>query len=139
MGLLILLNQKITSKGEKFMIKKTIKYTDYNGVERVEDFYFNLSKAEITEMELSVDGGMSKMLEDIVHSNNNKQIVGIFKEIILKAYGEKSEDGKRFIKNKELTEGFAQTEAFSELFVELALNEDKAAEFVKGIIPGGLQ
>ena len=121
------------------MIKKTIKYTDYNGVERVEDFYFNLSKAEITEMELSVEGGMSKMLEDIVKSNNNKEIVGIFKELILKAYGEKSEDGKRYIKSKELTEGFAQTEAFSELFVELALNEDKAAEFVNGIVPGGLQ
>lgn len=121
------------------MLKKTIKYTDYNGVERVEDFYFNLSKAEITEMELSVDGGMSNMLESIVNSNNNKEIVGMFKEIILKAYGEKSEDGKRFIKNKEITEGFAQTEAFSELFVELALNEDKAAEFVKGILPGDLQ
>lgn len=121
------------------MIKKTIKYTDYNGVERVEDFYFNLSKAEITEMELSVDGGMSAMLEAIIKSNNNKEIVSMFKEIILKAYGEKSEDGKRFIKSKELTEGFAQTEAFSELFVELALNEEKAAEFVNGIIPGGLQ
>lgn len=121
------------------MIKKTIKYTDYNGVERVEDFYFNLSKAEITEMELSIEGGMSKMLEDIVKSNNNKEIVGMFKELILKSYGEKSEDGKRFIKSKELTEGFAQTEAFSELFVELALNEEKAAEFVNGIVPGGLQ
>lgn len=121
------------------MIKKTIKYTDYNGVERVEDFYFNLSKAEITEMELSVEGGMSKMLEDIVKSNDNKEIIGIFKELILKAYGEKSEDGKRFIKSKELTEGFAQTEAFSELFVELALNENKAAEFVNGIVPSGLQ
>lgn len=121
------------------MLKKTIKYTDYNGVEREEDFYFNLSKAEITEMELSVDGGMAAMLESIIKSNNNKEIVSMFKEIILKAYGEKSEDGKRFIKSKELTEGFAQTEAFSELFVELALNEEKAAEFVNGIIPGGLQ
>lgn len=126
-------------KGENIMLKKSIKYTDYNGVERVEDFYFNLSKAEVAEMELSVDGGMSAMLENIVKSNNNKEIVGMFKEIILKAYGEKSEDGKRFVKNKELTEGFAQTEAFSELFVELALNEDKAAEFVKGILPGELR
>ena len=120
------------------MLKKSIKYTDYNGVERVEDFYFNLTKAEITEMELSVDGGMSVMLEKIVNSKNNKEIVGMFKEIILRSYGEKSPDGKRFVKSKELSEGFAQTEAFSELFVELALNEEKAAEFVKGIMPGGL-
>lgn len=118
------------------MLKKSIKYVDYNGIERIEDFYFNLSKAEITEMELSVDGGLSQMLQNLINSNNNKEIVGMFKEIILKAYGEKSLDGKRFIKNKEITEGFAQTEAFSELFVELALNEDKAAEFVKGILPG---
>lgn len=121
------------------MIKKSIKYTDYNGVERVEDFYFNLSKAEVTEMELSIDGGLSAMIQKIVDSNNNKEIIGMFKKIILKAYGEKSEDGRRFIKNEELTEGFAQTEAFSELFVELALNENKAAEFVKGILPSDLQ
>lgn len=117
------------------MLKKTIKYTDYNGVEREEDFYFNLSKAEITEMELSVDGGMSQMLEQIVKSQNNKEIIGMFKEIILKAYGEKSADGRRFIKSKEVTDGFAQTEAFSELFIELALDENKAADFIKGILP----
>ena len=121
------------------MLKKSIKYTDYNGVERVEDFYFNLSKAEVAEMEISVDGGMSAMLEKIVESNNNKEILAMFKQIILKAYGEKSEDGKRFVKNEKISEGFAQTEAFSELFVELALNEDKAAEFVKGILPGELR
>lgn len=121
------------------MLKKSIKYTDYNGVERVEDFYFNLSKAEVAEMELSVDGGMSAMLQKIVESNNNKEILAMFKQIILKAYGEKSEDGKRFVKNEKISEGFAQTEAFSELFVELALNEDKAAEFVKGILPGELR
>lgn len=117
------------------MLKKTIKYTDYNGTEREEDFYFNLSKAEVTEMELSIDGGMSQMIENIVKSQNNKEIVGMFKEIILKAYGEKSADGRRFMKSKEITENFSQTEAFSELFVELALNEDKAADFIKGILP----
>ena len=79
------------------------------------------------------------MLEKIVESNNNKEILAMFKQIILKAYGEKSEDGKRFVKNEKLSEGFAQTEAFSELLVELALNEDKAAEFVKGILPGELR
>lgn len=120
------------------MLKKTVSYVDYNGVERTEDFYFNLSKAEVTEMELSVEGGFSKMLEDIVKSNDNMQIVKLFKEIVLKAYGEKSADGKRFVKSKELAEAFSQTEAYSEIFMELALNEDAAAAFVNGIMPANL-
>ena len=121
------------------MLKKTVTYVDYNGVERTEDFYFNLSKAEITEMELSVEGGLSKMLEDVVNSKDNKQILSVFKEIILKAYGEKSADGRRFVKSKELSEEFAQTEAYSELFIELALDEKAAADFINGIMPANLQ
>lgn len=120
------------------MLKKTVSYVDYNGVERTEDFYFNLTKAEVTEMELSVEGGFSKMLEDIVKSNDNMQIVKLFKEIVLKAYGEKSADGKRFVKSKEIAEAFSQTEAYSEIFMELALNEDAAAAFVNGIMPANL-
>ena len=120
------------------MLKKTIKYTDYNGVEREEDFYFNLSKADLTEMEATAVGGYGNMLEKIVASKDNKQIVEIFKSIILKAYGEKSPDGKRFIKSKELSEAFSQTEAYVELFMELALNEEAAAEFVNGIIPANM-
>lgn len=120
------------------MLKKTVSYVDYNGVERTEDFYFNLSKAEITEMELSVEGGFSKMLEDIVKSKDNMQIVKLFKDIVLKSYGEKSADGKRFVKSKELAEAFSQTEAYSEIFMELALNEDAAAAFVNGIMPANL-
>lgn len=120
------------------MLKKTVTYTDYNGVERTEDFYFNLSKAEVAEMELSVDGGLSQMLENIVKSKDNKQIISIFKDIVLKSYGEKSMDGKRFIKNDEIREAFSQTEAYSELFMELALNEQEAAEFVNGILPANL-
>ena len=89
------------------MLKKTVTYTDYNGVERTEDFYFNLSKAEVTEMELSVDGGLAQMLENIVNSKDNKEIVRMFKELVLKAYGEKSPDGRRFIKNKELSDAFS--------------------------------
>ena len=121
------------------MLKKTVTYVDYNGIERTEDFYFNLSKAEITEMELSVEGGLSKMLEDVVNSKDNKQILAVFKEIILKAYGEKSVDGRRFVKSKELSEEFAQTEAYSELFIELALDEKAAADFINGIMPANLQ
>lgn len=120
------------------MLKKTINYVDYNGVERKEDFYFNLSKAEVTEMELSVDGGLSKMLENIVESKDNKQIMKAFKGIILKAYGEKSADGKRFVKNEAISEAFEQTEAYSELFMELIMDADKAADFVKGILPANL-
>lgn len=120
------------------MLKKTVTYTDYNGVERTEDFYFNLSKAEVAEMELSVDGGLSQMLENIVKSKDNKQIISIFKDIVLKSYGEKSMDGKRFIKSDEIREAFSQTEAYSEIFIELALNEQAAAEFVNGILPANL-
>lgn len=121
------------------MLKKTIQYVDYNGVERKEDFYFNLTKAEITEMELSVDGGLSQMLETLVNSKNNKEIIQMFKQIILKAYGEKSPDGRRFMKSEEISQAFAQTEAYSELFIQLALNEEEASNFVKGILPAELQ
>ena len=93
------------------MLKKTVTYVDYNGVERTEDFYFNLSKAEVTEMELSVEGGFSKMIEEVVKSNDNVRIVELFKQMVLKAYGEKSADGKRFVKSKEIAEAYSQTEA----------------------------
>lgn len=117
------------------MLKKTITYTDYNGVERKEDFYFNLTKAEIMEMEMSEAGGMSEMIKKIVDAKEAPAIIKVFKELILKAYGEKSADGKRFIKTPEISAMFAQTEAYSELFMELASDADKAAEFVKGIAP----
>ena len=120
------------------MLKKTVTYVDYNGVERTEDFYFNLSKAEVTEMELSVEGGFSKMLEEVVKSNDNARILELFKEMVLKAYGEKSADGRRFIKSKELAEAFSQTEAYSEIFMELAMDEKAAAAFVNGIMPANL-
>ena len=120
------------------MLKKTVTYVDYNGVERTEDFYFNLSKAEVTEMELSVDGGFSKMIEEIVKSKDNVRIMELFKEMVLKAYGEKSADGRRFVKSKELSEAFSQTEAYSEIFMELALDEKAAAAFVNGIMPANM-
>lgn len=117
------------------MLKKTIEYTDYNGTKRVEDFYFNLSKAEITEMELGVTGGLAESIEKIVKAQDVPSIVKTFKELILKAYGEKSADGKRFIKNEELSTAFSQTEAYSNLFTELSTDADVAAEFIKGLIP----
>lgn len=120
------------------MIKKTVTYVDYNGVERTEDFYFNLSKAEIAEMELSVEGGFSKMLEEIVASKDNVKIVSLFKQMVLKAYGEKSADGRRFMKSEEISKAFSETEAYSEIFMSLALNENEAAAFVNGIMPSNI-
>lgn len=117
------------------MLKKTITYTDYNDVERTEDFYFNLSKAEIAEMELEVPGGMTAMIERITKTKDAPSLVKIFKELILRSYGEKSDDGRRFIKSEELSKKFEQTEAYSELFMELATNADSASEFIKGITP----
>lgn len=120
------------------MYKKTIKYTDYNGVEREEDFYFNLTQAEVAEMELSTTGGLNEYIQKIVKADNRPELVRLFKELILKAYGEKSDDGKRFIKRRNgyyLSEDFEQTEAYSILFMELASDTDAATAFVNGIAP----
>lgn len=117
------------------MLKKTITYTDYNDVERTEDFYFNLSKAEIMEMELGVTGGLAETINKIVAAQDSPAIIKLFKDLVLNAYGEKSADGKRFIKNDEIKEAFSQTEAYSILFMELATDAVKASEFVNGIIP----
>ena len=117
------------------MIKKTITYTDYNGVERSEDFYFNLSKAELMEMELGTTGGLAETIERITAAQDGPSIIKHFKNIILKAYGEKSDDGKRFIKSDEISKAFSETEAYSILFMELATNPDEAAKFINGVIP----
>ena len=117
------------------MLKKTFTYTDYNGVERTEDHYFNLSKAELMEMELSTTGGLAEMINKIVAAQDAPQIVKLFKDLVLKAYGQKSADGRRFIKSKELSDEFAQTEAYSQLFMELATDADAASKFVNGIVP----
>ena len=117
------------------MLNKTINYTDYNGTARTEDFYFNLSEAEITEMELSTTGGLAAMLENVVKAQDGPSIVKIFKEIVLKSYGEKSPDGKRFIKSKELSEAFSQTEAYTKLFMELDTDADAAAAFINAVVP----
>ena len=117
------------------MIKKTITYDDYNGVERTENFYFNLTEAEIMEMELGTTGGLSTMMTEIVAAKDTPTIISLFKDLILKSYGEKSPDGKRFIKSPELANGFAQTEAYSQLFMELATETEKAIAFTNGIMP----
>ena len=117
------------------MLKKTITYTDYNGVERTEDFYFNLTKAELMDMEMGIEGGMVELINKIVAAKDNPAIMAIFKKLVLQAYGEKSADGKRFIKSEELSTEFAQTEAYSQLFMKLATDADAASNFVNGIVP----
>lgn len=117
------------------MLKKTMTYTDFDGNSRTEDFYFNLTTAEVAEMELSRHGGIVQHLYKIVQTEDPPELLAAFKDLILRSYGEKSPDGRRFIKNQELRDGFSQTEAYSDLFLELVNSSESAAAFVNGIIP----
>ena len=117
------------------MLRKDITYTDFNGVERTEPFYFNLSKSELIEMEFGIGGGLSEMIARVVNAKDQPTIIKVFKELILKAYGEKSPDGKYFHKSEEISNNFSHTEAYTSLFMELATDERAAADFVNGIIP----
>ena len=121
------------------MVVKKIKYTDFNGVEREEEFMFNLTEAEITEMELTTDGGLSDSIKKIISAQDTPQIIETFKMLLLKSYGEKSADGRRFIKSEELSKEFTQTNAYSQLFMELAYDDKAAVAFIKGIIPESMR
>ena len=116
------------------MIKKTIKYTDYNGNEREDVAMFNLDEAELMEMELSTTGGLSAAIEKIVQEQDTAKIIAMFKDIVLKAYGQISDDGRRFIKNDTIREEFQQSKAYSTLFMELATDADAATKFIEGVI-----
>ena len=120
------------------MLKESITYTDFNGEERTEEFYFNLTKAELVELETSMHDGLSEAIKRIVAEDNQENIVKIFKEIILKAYGSKSIDGRRFIKNQEIRDDFAASEPYSVLFMKLATDAEAATAFVNGIVPTDL-
>ena len=120
------------------MLKKTITYEDFNGETVSEDFFFHLSKAELVEMEMSHDGGLADSLQKIIADQDGKSIIAEFKNIILGAYGKRSEDGKRFVKNATTREEFESSEAYSALFMELVTNADAAVEFINGIVPGNL-
>ena len=125
------------------MITKNIKYKDYNGEEIEEKFLFNLNKAELMEMEATIEGGLTGVIKKIAETQDTSSLVQIFKKLILASYGEKSIDGKRFIKINDagvpLSRGFSETEAYSELFMELATDADAAVEFINGIIPNDLR
>lgn len=117
------------------MLKKEITYNNFDGTEETEVFYFNLTKAELIEIEMGHEGGLSEALKKIVASKDGAEIIKEFKSIILRSYGKRSPDGKRFIKNQQVRDEFESTEAFSVLFVELVTDTDAAAEFVRGIMP----
>ena len=120
------------------MLKKTVTYTDFDGNERTEELYFNLTKAELMELQMSEIGGLEKRLKGIIMAQNGVEIMKFFKDIFLNSYGVKSPDGRRFIKNDEVRTDFEQTEAYSQLFMELVTDADKMADFIKGVIPSDL-
>lgn len=120
------------------MYKKTINYTDFNGVDRKEDFYFNFMKAELVEMNMSTGGGLKSFIERITNTQDQMELIRLFKELVLKAYGIKSDDGKRFIKSQEIRDAFEQTNAYNELFMMLATNDKEAANFINNVMPADL-
>ena len=117
------------------MLKKTITYTDYDGLERTEEFRFNLTKAELVDMDLTTAGTFSETMKRIIAEKDIIRIAKLFKELLLKSYGVKSDDGKRFVKSQELSEAFSQTEAYSDLYIELLSNPDEAAKFFAEVAP----
>lgn len=121
------------------MLNKTITYTDYNGVERTETYHFNLSKAELTEMELTTAGGFMNMINGIINAKDTPALFKVFKDVVLKSYGVKSVDGKRFEKSEQLSKEFSETEAYSVLIVELATDDVAAVNFVNGILPADMK
>lgn len=120
---------------EELMLKRPITYTDFDDVEHTEDFYFNLTRAEILEMMVEPDEGLDKWLENIIAAKNNRAILAEFKKIISTAYGQKSPDGKSFVKSPEMSHAFMQTAAYDALFTDLTTNEESAAVFIMGVLP----
>ena len=117
------------------MLKKSITYTDYNGNSCTEDFYFNISNAEVIEMEHKTPGGYGELIKKAISTNDAPIIMDVFKTFILNSYGIKSPDGKRFEKSEEITKAFEQSPAYDVLFMELCTNADAAAAFVAAIMP----
>lgn len=117
------------------MLKKPITYIDYDGNKRTENFWFNLDEGEILELQMSSEGGLTAMLEKMIEEKDGKRILAMMKEIIMKAYGEKSLDGRRFEKSEAMSIAFTQTRAYSELLMELYRDAGAAAEFMNKIIP----
>jgi hypothetical protein len=120
------------------MLKREITFEDFDGNVQTEVFYFNMSKAELIEMEVEKKEGFVDWIKQIVETEDRKAMIGAFKDIVLRAYGVKSDDGKRFIKTPEVALEFSQTNAYSALFMELATDDGAAATFINGIMPKDL-
>lgn len=124
------------------MLKKTIPFTDFDGVQQTEVWYFHMSKAEIVEFQLEFggveEGGLQKRIQEVIQTKDPKVIMGLFKDMIGRSVGKRSADGKRFMKSEELTKEFMQTEAYSAFFMDLVTNAQSGAEFIRGIVPGDM-
>lgn len=120
------------------MFKKTIPYVDFDGNKRIEDFYFNLTESELIDWQTTTEGGMLTRLQTIVNSNDKPTIMRMFKEIILKSYGIKSDDGRRFEKSDAISTAFSQTMAFNVLYQELLGSDNAGADFINAILPPDL-
>lgn len=121
------------------MIKKTVTYTDYNGTERTETFYFHFTHAEILDMEMSVEGGFAERVQRIIDAKDQTSLLKLIKTFVLDAYGVKSDDGRRFIKSNEVKEAFVECPAYSEIYMELLTDDAVAAEFVNKVIPDDMK
>lgn len=117
------------------MIKKTVTYVDYNGVERTESFYFHYTESEILDMELSTEGGFAERVQKIIDAKDQTSLLKVIKKFVLDAYGVKSDDGRRFIKNDEVKQAFVECPAYSEIYLDLLSDDVLASEFINGIIP----
>ncbi len=117
------------------MLKREINFEDFNGNPSTEVFYFNISKPELIELEVEYDEGFGAMIQGVIDAKDHKTLIKRFKDIVLMAYGQKSVDGKRFIKSEQLREEFAQTAAYSALFMELATDDNAAVIFLKSVLP----
>lgn len=120
------------------MLKKTIKYTNYDGVEREKDFFFNLKKSELVDLQYKTSKGFIAYIEEITKAGDTSELWKAFRDIVLMAYGEKSDDGERFMKSPEISKAFEETEAFSVLIMELIEKEGAASDFINGIMPKDL-
>lgn len=120
------------------MIKETITYTDYNGTERTEDFYFNMTKTELLRMEQDKSGSFSGVLEKFIKAKDNADLFDAIEKFIFKAYGEKSADGRQFKKSEEISESFFQSPAYEVLFDKLNGNSEYSYNFIMGIVPAEL-
>lgn len=122
------------------MLTKTVSYTDYNGNHRTETVHFNLTQAEVLEMEMreNLKGGLAEQLKAIVASNDGNRIMDFFQDFIRKSYGVKSDDGRSFRKSEDIANDFLGSEAYSEVFLELITDPDAAAAFIDAIVPKGL-